>query len=141
MAANQNSVWNTVFGAQGLNGYPLEVRSQPQPLFTPLLETRTQINPQLQPWNKVTGEIYPEAVEYWKPFDLSHYITSNWANAKNLGQVLRGRIFVYVGSHDNYYLNEGVERFQQNVDSFGGAGWVSLYAATSSETLLRNRPN
>ena len=113
----------------------------PNPYLHPLLETRTQINPQLQPWNKVTGEIYPEAVEYWKPFDLSHYITSNWANAKNLGQVLRGRIFVYVGSHDNYYLNEGVERFQQNVDSFGGAGWVSLYAATSSETLLRNRPN
>jgi hypothetical protein len=22
----KNSVWNTVFGAQGLNGYPLEVR-------------------------------------------------------------------------------------------------------------------
>jgi hypothetical protein len=82
-------------------------------------------DPQFQPWNKVTGEIYPEAVEYWKPFDLSHYITSNWANAKNLGEVLRGRIFVYVGSHDNYYLNEGVECFQQNVDSYGGAGWVS----------------
>jgi hypothetical protein len=42
-----------------------------------------------------------------------------------LGEVLRGRVFVYVGSHDNYYLNEGVERFEQNVNSYGGAGWVS----------------
>lgn len=32
----QWDVWNAVFGAQGLNGYPLE------------------------PWDKVTGEIYPE---------------------------------------------------------------------------------
>ena len=42
----QWDVWNAVFGAQGYNNYPLE------------------------PWDKVTGEIYPEAVEYWKTMDL-----------------------------------------------------------------------
>jgi len=42
-----------------------------------------------------------------------------------LGEVLRHRIFVYVGSHDNYYLNEGVQKFEQNVNSYGGSGWVS----------------
>ncbi len=43
----QWDVWNAVFGVQGVNGYPLE------------------------PWNKVTGEIYPEAVEYWRHMDLA----------------------------------------------------------------------
>ena len=38
-----------MFGVQGLNGYPLE------------------------PWDKVTGEIYPESVEYWREMDLSNY--------------------------------------------------------------------
>ena len=42
-----------------------------------------------------------------------------------MGEVLRHRIFVYVGSHDNYYLNEGVQKFEQNVNSYGGPGWVS----------------
>lgn len=82
----------------------------------------------MQPWNKVTGEIYPEAVNYWPEmgFDLSRYITDNFHGTKNLGEVLRHRIFVYVGSHDTYYLNEGVAQFQQNVESYGGPGWVSV---------------
>ena len=104
----QWDVWNAVFGAQGLNGYPLE------------------------PWDKVTGEIYPEAVEYWKPMDLSHHITSNWDTSKNLGEVLRNRIFIYVGSWDNYFLNEGVMEFQSRVDAKGGAGWANV-------TILANQ--
>jgi hypothetical protein len=43
-----------------------------------------------------------------------------------LGDVLRHRIFVYVGTHDNYYLNEGVVKFEQNVNSYGGPGWVRI---------------
>lgn len=102
----QWDVWNAVFGAQGLNGYPLE------------------------PWDKVTGEIYPEAVEYWKPMDLSHHITSHWnATSKNLGQVLRNRIFIYVGSWDNYFLNEGVQEFSNRVNAQAGANdlhWANI---------------
>jgi enterochelin esterase-like enzyme len=98
----QWDIWNAVFGAQGLNGYPLE------------------------PWDKVTGEIYPKAVEYWKPFDLSNWITSNWDNEYNLGEVLKGRVHVYVGTADNYYLNEGVAEFQSRVAAKGGAGWANF---------------
>lgn len=102
----QWDIWNAVFGAQGLNGYPLE------------------------PWDKVTGEIYPEAVEYWKPMDLSHHITSHWnATSKNLGQVLRNRIFIYVGSWDNYFLNEGVQEFSSRVNAQAGGDdphWANI---------------
>ncbi|KAI0436697.1 Alpha/Beta hydrolase protein [Xylaria telfairii] len=98
----QWDVWNAVFGAQGLNGYPLE------------------------PWDKVTGEIYPEAVEYWKGMDLSNYVASNWDNAKNLGEVLRGRIYIYVGTHDNYYLNQGVAAFEKQVNGLGGPNWANV---------------
>lgn len=98
----QWDVWNAVFGVQGYNNYPLE------------------------PWDKVTGEIYHDAVEYWKPMDLSNYITSNWDNEKNLGEVLRNRIYLYVGTLDNYYLNEGVMKFEQNVNGMGGPGWANV---------------
>lgn len=98
----QWDVWNAVFGAQGYNSYPLE------------------------PWDKVTGEIYPGAVEYWKPMDLSNYVTSNWDNEKRLGEVLRKRIFVYVGLADNYFLNLGVQQFESNVNGKGGPGWANF---------------
>ena len=109
-SSNQWDIWNAVFGVQGYNNYPLE------------------------PWDKVTGEIYPEAVEYWKPFDLSNYITSNWNTSRNLGKNLAGRIFVYVGSWDNYYLNEGVMEFQKRTDVIGGAGWANV-------TILPEKPH
>ncbi|ETN46467.1 uncharacterized protein HMPREF1541_00652 [Cyphellophora europaea CBS 101466] len=101
-SALQWDVWNAVFGVQGYNHYPLE------------------------PWDKVTGDIYPEAVEYWRSMDLAEHITSNWDNALNLGEALKGRIFVYVGSWDNYFLNEGVAEFQAIVDAKGGAGWANV---------------
>ncbi|KAF2705457.1 hypothetical protein K504DRAFT_460207 [Pleomassaria siparia CBS 279.74] len=106
----QWDVWNAVFGVQGLNGYPLE------------------------PWDKVTGEIYPGAVEYWKHFDLAYHITSNWDNAMNLGTVLKNRINVYVGTGDDYFLNEGVAQFQARVEAKGGAGWANF-------TYLEGKPH
>jgi enterochelin esterase-like enzyme len=101
-SALQWDVWNAVFGVQGLNGYPLE------------------------PWDKVTGEVYPAAVGYWKTMDLANWIASNWATKLDLGNVLRRRIFIYVGSWDNYFLNEGVMEFQKTVSAKGGPDWANV---------------
>ncbi|KAK5688287.1 hypothetical protein LTS10_000265 [Elasticomyces elasticus] len=106
----QWDVWNAVFGAQGYNNYPLE------------------------PWDKVTGEVFHEAVEYWKPMDLGMHVATNWDNELNLGKALAGRIFVYVGSWDNYFLNLGVLEFQKTVDAKGGAGWANI-------TVLEEQPH
>jgi hypothetical protein len=100
-SALQWDVWNAVFGVQGLNGYPLE------------------------PWDKVTGEIYPDAVAYWRSMDLADHVVSNW-ETMNLGEVLEGRIFVYVGSWDNYFLNKGVMEFQRSVEAQGGSDWANV---------------
>lgn len=106
----QWDVWNAVFGVQGLNNYPLE------------------------PWNKVTGEIYPEAVEYWKHMDLANYIVSNWDNERNLGVALKNRVFIYVGTWDDYFLNLGVEEFQKTVEAVSGPDWVNI-------TILPEKPH
>ncbi|RMZ69705.1 Alpha Beta hydrolase [Pyrenophora seminiperda CCB06] len=101
----QWDVWNAVFGIQGYNNYPLE------------------------PWDKVTGEIYPEAVASWKPFDLADYIASNFhdGTTRKLGAALAGRIHIYVGAWDDYYLNLGVLQFQNRTDAAAGApGWANI---------------
>ncbi|KAK5047229.1 hypothetical protein LTR84_006751 [Exophiala bonariae] len=108
----QWDVWNAVFGVQGYNNYPLE------------------------PWNKVTGEIYPEAVEYWKHMDLANYIVTNWDNERNLGSVLRERLFIYVGTWDDYFLNEGVEEFQKTINTVAGSDeyWMNI-------TIMPEKPH
>ncbi|KAH9879627.1 hypothetical protein IAQ61_001446, partial [Plenodomus lingam] len=83
-SSNQWDVWNAVTGVQGYNNYPLE------------------------PWDKFTGEIYPETVEFWKLYVMSDYIVSNFNITRNLGKNLAGRLLVYVGTWDAYFLNEGV---------------------------------
>ncbi|EFQ94792.1 hypothetical protein PTT_07417 [Pyrenophora teres f. teres 0-1] len=101
-SALQTDVWFAVFSVQGLNGYPLAA------------------------WDKITGEIYPDVVELWKPMDLTHHILSNWNSKLNLGEVLRGRIHVYVGGVDSYYLDEGVEQFRMRVTEKGGPEWANV---------------
>lgn len=111
----QWDIWDAVFGVQGLNGYPLV------------------------PWDKVTGDIYPGAVEYWKKMDLAEHITSNWDNELNLGEVLKDRLFFNVGLQDSYFLNEGVAQFQSRVEEKGGAGWANFtYIATQGHGGIYN---
>jgi hypothetical protein len=81
-SGGQYDIWQAVFGPEGPDGYP-------QPAF-----------------DKVTGQIDPKVVEYWKEhYDLIHIIQRDWAK---LGPDLAGKIHIYVGSGDTYYLNNAV---------------------------------
>jgi hypothetical protein len=44
----------------------------------------------------------------------------------NLDKVLKNRIFVYVGTWEDYYLQEGVAEFQSHVEAKGGSGWANF---------------
>lgn len=87
-SGDQFDVWESVFSPPGPDGYPRRV------------------------WDKFTGEIDPVTVAYWRDhYDLSHILQRDWAT---LGPKLRGKLRIYVGDMDNYYLNNavyGVEQF------------------------------
>jgi hypothetical protein len=54
----------------------------------------------------MTGEIDREVADYWRDhFDLHHTLERDWAT---LGPKVRGKIHIYVGDMDNYYLNDAV---------------------------------
>jgi Putative esterase len=81
-SGEQFDIWQAVYGPVGKDGYP-------QPIF-----------------NKETGEIDPAVAAYWKDhFDLSAILQKNWAT---LGPKLEGKIHVYVGSADTFFLNNAV---------------------------------
>ncbi len=87
----QWDIWEAAFGPIGEDGYP-------KPL-----------------WNKLTGEIDREVAEYMKQhFDLRYYLEKNWSW---LGPKLVGKLHIFTGSMDSYYLNNGVvflEEFLEN---------------------------
>jgi len=81
-SGEQFDIWQAVYGPVGNDGYP-------QPIF-----------------DKETGEIDPATARYWKEhFDLSAILAKRWTM---LGQKLAGKIHVYVGSADTYFLNDAV---------------------------------
>ena len=56
--------------------------------------------------NKETGEIDAKVAAYWKEhYDLSAILQRDWPT---LGPKLRGKLRIYVGSADNYMLNDAV---------------------------------
>jgi hypothetical protein len=81
-SGQQWDIWEAVYSPQGEDGYPKRI------------------------FNKETGEIDKSVAEYWKEnFDLRYILERDW---KTLGPKLEGKIHIYCGDMDNYYLNNAV---------------------------------
>ena len=81
-SGDQWDVWESVFSPVGPDGYPRRI------------------------WDRLTGEIDPVTAAYWRDhYDLSHILRRDWAT---LGPKLRGKLRIYAGDMDNYYLNNAV---------------------------------
>jgi len=81
-SGEQFDIWQAVFGPVGADGYPQQV------------------------FDKETGVVDPEVVAYWKEhYDLSAILQRDWAT---LGPKLAGKLHIYVGSADTYFLNSAV---------------------------------
>ncbi|CAN5575477.1 hypothetical protein BH24GEM3_BH24GEM3_25680 [soil metagenome] len=82
-SGQQWDIWEATFSPQGPDGYPRRL------------------------WDKLTGEIDHEVAEYWREnYDLSYILRRDWN--QGLGEKLEGKLFIYVGDMDNYYLNNAI---------------------------------
>jgi S-formylglutathione hydrolase FrmB len=81
--------WNAVFGPRGEDG-------QPKPL-----------------WDPKTGQIDHSVTEHWKKYDLRMVLQDNWST---LGPKLSGKLHVWVGDADDYFLNNAVHRLKSAMD-------------------------
>ena len=90
-SGQQWDVWESVYSPVGDDGYPQRI------------------------WDKVTGEIDHEVAEHWREnYDLTHIMRRDWAT---LGPKLEGKLHIYVGEMDNYYLNNAVYLAEEFLES------------------------
>lgn len=81
-SGQQWDIWEATYSPQGSDGYPARI------------------------WDKVTGDINPEIAEYWRDnYDLRYILERDW---DEIGGKLEGKINIYCGDMDNYYLNNAV---------------------------------
>ena len=81
-SGQQFDIWEAVYSPVGPDGYPQRI------------------------FDKLTGDIDRKVAEYWREhYDLGHILKRDWAK---LGPKLRGKIHIYCGDMDTYYLNDAV---------------------------------
>jgi hypothetical protein len=81
-SGQQWDIWEAVYSPVGPDGYPKRI------------------------WDKRTGVIDPEVANYWREhYDLRYILERDWPK---IGKQLEGKINLYVGDMDNYYLNNAV---------------------------------
>ena len=59
-------------------------------------------------FNPETGEIDHEVAEHWKKYDMLLYAKENWAE---LGPKLQGKVYIWMGDMDHFYLNSATRAF------------------------------
>jgi hypothetical protein len=133
-SGQQFEAWEAVYGPVGIDGYP-------KPL-----------------WDKQTGRIDPQVAVYMRDhgYDLRYYLEQNWPR---IGQQLVGKLHIYCGDMDSFYLNLAVYRLEDFLrqtasPAYGGSfeygrpmkphGWSPLNQAelvtTMADYINRHAP-
>jgi hypothetical protein len=86
-SGGQWGAWNALYSPKGIDGKPAAA-------FDP-----------------ETGEIDKNIVEHWKRYDLLEQLKSNWTV---LGPKLSGKLWIWMGDMDDFYLNNAM----REMDSF-----------------------
>jgi hypothetical protein len=90
-SGQQWDIWEATYSPQGEDGYPVRI------------------------WDKYTGEINAEVANYWKEnYDLKYILERDW---DKVGEKLKGKIHIYCGDMDNYYLNNAVYSMEAFLES------------------------
>lgn len=90
-SGQQWDIWEATYSPQGADGYPERI------------------------WDKQSGVINKEVAAYWREnYDLQHILRRDW---EKLGPKLRGKIHIYCGDMDNYYLNNAVYLMEEFLES------------------------
>jgi S-formylglutathione hydrolase FrmB len=68
-------------------------------------------------FDRATGDVDPKVMAYWQEhWDLAHVVTAHWAER---GADLKGRIHVYVGTADTFYLDGAAHKFDAVLKGLG----------------------
>ena len=59
-------------------------------------------------FNRTTGAVDPKVIAYWKEhYDIAHHVEANWSTP---APDLTGKIHLFVGTEDTFYLDGAAHR-------------------------------
>jgi len=91
--------FEAVFGQRGADGKPV-------PLF-----------------DRATGKVDPAVAKTWEPYDIRLVIERNWAT---LGPKLKGKLHIYAGEVDTFYLEGAARLLGESLKKLGSDAEVEI---------------
>lgn len=95
-----------------------------------------------QLWDRKTGEISTEIAAAWEKYDIRLVLERNW---KTLEPKLRGKIHVYMGEEDTFYLEGATRLLKKSLEDLKSDAVVELFPKKNHGNLvdaaLRKRMN
>jgi S-formylglutathione hydrolase FrmB len=101
--------FEAVFGPKGADG-------RPKPL-----------------WDRATGKVDPAVAKTWERYDIRLVLERNW---KRLGPKLAGKLHVYMGDQDNFYLEGATVLLKQALARLGSDAVVELFPGRDHRSLM-----
>jgi Putative esterase len=83
LSGGQWGAWNATYGPRGSGGRPVPL------------------------WDPATGAIDHKAADHWKAYDLRRILQENWTE---LAPKLKGKLHIWIGEADDYFLNNAVHQ-------------------------------
>jgi hypothetical protein len=89
-----------------------------------------------QLWNRTTGEVDSEVARAWEKYDIRLQLERNW---KTLGPKLSGKIHVYTGGEDTFYLEGAVVLLKEALKKLGSDAVIEIVPDKDHGNLLSTK--
>ena len=84
-------------------------------------------------WDRKTGRVDPTVAKSWEPYDIRLRLERNWPT---LGPKLAGKLHVYMGSLDTYYLNGATVLLKESLAKLGSDAVVEIFPGKDHGSLM-----
>ncbi len=74
-------------------------------------------------WDPQTGRIDPQVAEAWKKYDIRLVVEANW---KTLGPRLRGKLHLFCGDADEFFLERAFAKLADSLQRLGSDAYIEM---------------
>jgi hypothetical protein len=86
-------------------------------------------------WNRDTGEVDPTIAEAWRAYDIGHILRTRF---DELYPKLKGKIHVYMGESDTFYLDGAVRLLQADMQAKGADFVIEMLPGDHGSLMTRD---
>jgi hypothetical protein len=84
-------------------------------------------------WDRTSGAIDPQVAKAWESYDIRLVLERNW---KVLGPKLAGKVRVYMGDEDTFYLDGATRLLKKSLAGLGSDAVVEMFPGKNHGNLL-----